>query len=180
MQFTQSIRCALAAVSISLLSGCMSYSNYPDTPPTASPAKRAGTLNYKIDGSAMFAGPTAIREVIATDAPFQSVAPAEKELQTGNYLSVKIEQNSPSLVATVFGYISYATLTIIPFWSTQDGSTLTFTEYKDGANVKSKEYVIKRGTFVWLPMILVAWVNVFTPSEEDAFKASTRDFLATL
>ena len=174
------LKLSFACAALSVLTGCMTYTGYPENPPAVTAERRQATLHYKIEGNAMFAGPTAIREAIAVDAPFQSVTPAEKPQSAGDYLSVKIEQNAPTVTATVFGYISYATLTILPFWSTQDGSTLTYTLYSNGTNLKSKECIIRRKTFVWLPMILVAWVNALTPSEAEAFKACTKDFLGSI
>ena len=167
---------------ITFCSGCMTYRNIPtaiDTSQTNS-AKRTDPLEYKIEGNAMFAGPSAIRNVIANEAPFETIVPAEKETTQGNYLSIQVQQLSPSIAAVVFGYISCASLTILPFWSTNDGAALTFTLYKDGKKITAKEYVVNRGTFVWMPMLPLIWVNLLTPSEEDAFQAATRDFLKTI
>ena len=162
-------------------SACMTYHNFPEVPSTPSiTPKHSGVLVYQIEGSALFAGPTAIRNVVTSEAPYASSVPTDKEVKSGDYLHVSIAQTSPSMAATVFGYISYSTLTILPFWSNQDGSVLTFMLYRNGALVSSKEYVINRGTFVWLGMLPFAWVNFMTPSEEQAFAASTSDFLHTL
>ena len=164
-------------------SGCMTYQNFPSdrlTPISPPPARRAATLGYNIEGGSLFAGPAAIRNVIATEAPFTASAPAENEHKLSYFLSVKITQLPPSVPAVVFGYLSYATLTILPFWSTHDGTALTFILYKDGLQQKAKEYLINRATFIWLPMLPVAWINFMTPSEEDAFAASAREFLADI
>jgi hypothetical protein len=85
---------------------------------------------------------------------------------------------APSIPAMVFGYISASTLTLTPFWSTQDGSDLFFEVFKDGERVKTFHYEVRRKGFVWLPMLPVAWVNFFTYSEEDAFRASAYKFFA--
>lgn len=160
-----------------ILSACMTYGNYPNSPVLPQTTK-SKVLNYKIDGNAMFAGPTAIRDVLA-DSEYEKLIPAEEKVNKGDYLSVDIKQVSPSVPAVVFGYISAGTFTILPFWSTEDGSILTYSMYRNGTKIKAKEYVINRSTFVWLPMALLAWVNVLTPSEEAVFRACTRDFLTT-
>jgi len=159
-----------------LLSGCMTYKNIP-TVSTNEPSRRLGKLYYNVEGGSLFAGPIVVREEIVKSAPYTDVLPIDKEISVGDYLSVKIEQTPPSVAASAFGYISYSTLTILPFWSTQDGSILRYSLYRNRVPVATKECVVSRGTFVWLPMILVAWVNAITPSEVDAFRACTRDFL---
>ena len=163
-----------------LASGCMTYRNIPIVSEDSSPAKRPASLSYHIEGSALFAGPTAVRDALTAHAPYAELLPADAPVVKGDYLSVKIEQTPPSAAASVFGYISYATLTAIPFWSLNDGSILTFSLYRNGAVVASKEYVISRSTFVWLPMVVVSWVNALTPSESEAFSASTQDFLRSI
>ena len=174
-------RVLVYAVSL-VLAGCMTYKGFPegyDKPlPRSSPSKKV--LYFAIEGSAMFAGPNAIRVVIAGEAPYEAVSAAEKPPATGDYLSVKIGQLPPTMPALVFGYLSYATATILPFWSTSDGSTLLFTLYRDGATVTTREYVIQRKTFIWILMLPLIWLNATTPSEEETFAASTRDFFATL
>ena len=161
-----------------LLAGCMTYRNFPlDKQTPLSQQKRPVSLSYKIEGNSLFAGPNAIRNVLTSEAAFSSTSPAEKEETRGYYLSVNIKQLSPSVPAVVFGYISVSTLTLLPFWSTNDGAVLTFTLYRDRQKKTSKEYVINRNTFIWAPMILVAWINLSNPSEEQAFAAATRDFI---
>ena len=160
---------------------CMSYRHLPQVAENGvANNPRATTLEYRVDGNAMFAGPTVIREEIAASAAFTKKLPTEVEPKTGYFLNVEIKQLSPSIAAVVFGYISYATLTILPFWSTEDGASLTYSFYKDGKRLAAKEYVINRGTFVWLGMLPFVWVNLITPSEEEAFRAATRDFMQQL
>lgn len=98
----------------------------------------------------------------------------------GPFLKVTIKQLPPSAAAAVFGYLSYATLTVLPFWSLNDGSSLLFEFYQNGELVRSKEYLIQRRTFVWLAMLPFVWVNGLTPSEQQAFANVTRDFLSTI
>lgn len=156
---------------------CMTYRNYPLIDGPLRVDKKDASLAYRVDGGALFAGPSAIRDVLLTESQYSKFNPVESAPSRGDFLNVKIEQTSPSVSAVVFGYVSYATLTFLPFWSNNDGSILTFTFYRDGTQIDSKEYVINRGTFVWIGMIPFAWVNFLTPSEADAFQSCTRDFL---
>jgi hypothetical protein len=175
------IRGLVVLVACCAVAGCMTYAGIPDGgKPAAGSSKAPSTLHYSIEGSSLFAGPNAIRSVLAAEAPYQAVGAAEKPPVSGDYLSVKIVQNPPTAPALLFGYISYATLTILPFWSTNDGATLTFTLYREGKQALVREYVLQRKLFVWILMLPLVWVNLITPSEEEAFAASARDFLAAM
>ena len=148
---------------LALTTGCMTYRNIPPAEANLNNSlqKISGTLNYKIEGDSLFAGPMAVREVLAKEAPYALISATEEDSAKGDYLKVSIAQ----------------TLTILPFWSSNDGSILTYSFYRNGEKVGSREYVISRGTFVWIVMLPLAWVNLMTPSENEAFEACTRDFI---
>lgn len=164
---------------LALTTGCMTYRNIPPAEANLNNSlqKISGTLNYKIEGDSLFAGPMAVREVLAKEAPYALISATEEDSAKGDYLKVSIAQTPPSIPAVAFGYLSFATLTILPFWSSNDGSILTYSFYRNGEKVGSREYVISRGTFVWIVMLPLAWVNLMTPSENEAFEACTRDFI---
>lgn len=161
--------------------GCMSYNGFQPKyidPPRQRVINSADTLYYNVTGSALFAGPNSIRNVLTAESAFSASAPRESAPGRGTFIDVRIEQLPPSMAAVVFGYISYATFTILPFWSTQDGSLLRFTLYRDGQIAGSEERVLGRKTFVWAAMLPFVWVNLLTPDEEEAFAATTREVLA--
>lgn len=170
----------LAALLVLFLCSCISYSNFPSEHLASLEAssKKNGTLLFAVDGNAMFAGPSAVRDVVVAESAYAKVIPAEVAPSEGLYLSVKMESLAPSIPAVVFGYISISTLTILPFWSTDDGSKLTFSLYRNAKLIDAKDYAIHRGTFVWLGMLPFAWVNLMTASETQAVAAATRDFMA--
>jgi hypothetical protein len=61
-------------------------------------------------------------------------------------------------------------------WSTKDGYTVIFDVYKDGQQVKSFDYETRRTTFTWLLALPFIWVNLFTTSEEKAFRLIGKQF----
>lgn len=85
-------------------------------------------------------------------------------------------KKSKSIYTLVFGYLGLGTLTILPFWSTEDGYDIQYEVRKDGKLVKAFQYEVRRSGFIWLPMLVVSWVNIFTYSEREAFEATAYKF----
>ncbi|MGQ0698548.1 MAG: LIC12231 family lipoprotein [Panacagrimonas sp.] len=160
------------------LGGCMTYGGFDKTRlDQSSPAKGPGPLRYSVGGTSLMNGHTAIREVFDHESGFDKTEQVEKQPSDGLYVKATVENVAPNVGAGVATYVSYATLFIIPAWSTNDGSRLLFDVYRDGAHQQRYEYRIQRKTFMWLPMVLFAWVNLFTTSEGEAFEAVTKQFL---
>lgn len=141
-----------------------------------------GPLRYSIEGTALFNGQKAIGRVFDQRSGFSEAeqvppAPAAAPDQ-GLYVKTEVEYLAPSIGSGVSMYVSYATLFLVPAWSTSDGAWLHFDVYRDGVHRQRYDYRVHRKSFVWLPMVLVAWVNFFTPTERDAFEAVTKQFLA--
>lgn len=109
-------------------------------------------------------------------APFEEVQFSTEKVDEGIFIDVHVEAVLPSNPALVFGYISVSTLTILPFWSTQDGSEIIITVYEDGQRLKGFDYSVRRKGFVWILMLPLIWVNAFTPNEAEAFEAITNQF----
>lgn len=78
----------------------------------------------------------------------------------------------------VFGYLSLATLTILPAYSGKDGYSVAYRVSVDGEPGKVYRYTIRRKVGLWLPLLPFVWVNLMTSSERDAFHATTARFLA--
>ena len=161
------------------LSGCMTYGGYDKAAAKqAVPPAGAGPLRYSLTGNSLLNGDAAIRQVFDHDSGFGKVEQVEPgEVPSGRYVRATVENVAPSVGSGISMYVSYATLFILPAWSTQDGSRLLFDVYRDGNHLQRFEYQVERKTFVWLPMVLFAWVNLLTPSESEAFEAITRQFL---
>ncbi|MEL0028961.1 MAG: hypothetical protein VW625_09945, partial [Perlucidibaca sp.] len=96
----------------------------------------------------------------------------------GLYSKTTVENMPPSIPAGIAAYVSYSTLFLLPFWSTEDGSRLLFDVYRDGQHQKRFEYPLHRSTVGWAPLLLLVWINAAKPGEQDAFRAAARQFLS--
>jgi len=172
-------------LSILILNGCVSYGNYPKVESFES-KKEYPHLKYTLSGTKGWGGGSrSLEETLKLEGNFKSIEKLgtnletnlETKEETGLFINAKTHAIAPSIPAMAFGYASYATATFLPFWSTQDGYEITFEVYNDGKRLKNYNYSSNRRTFVWMPMIVLVWVNYFTPSEKDVFAAITRQFL---
>lgn len=159
------------------LTGCVSYGNYPKAD-NFQTKKSYPDLKYSITGAKSWGGGArSLEETLKLEGNFNSTEKLEAKEDSGLFVNAKIHAVAPSIPAMAFGYLSYSTLTFLPFWSTQDGYEVTFEVYNDGKRLKNYNYSFNRRSFVWMPMIVLVWVNYFTPSEKDVFAAVTRQFL---
>ena len=96
----------------------------------------------------------------------------------GYYVSIKAQYRPPTIKAIIAMYLSVAlTLTAIPSWSTQDGFNLYYDFYINGHKVRTFYYEVKRFIGIWIVFLPFVWVNLFTSSKEDAFEATTYQFI---
>jgi hypothetical protein len=100
------------------------------------------------------------------------------EPDKGLFLDVHVEWVPPTAAAMVFGYLSVSTLTILPAYSGHDGYVVTYTLYRDGERAKVYQYPVTRKVALWLPLLVLVWVNALTPSESKVFTRTTDRFLA--
>jgi len=155
----------------------VTYRNFPrgyvNTPP---PPRSGSAVAYKVVGASVAGGVGELRQVMENNSPFTSMERTEERPNQGYYVEVHVKGKAPAISSMVFGYISFSLLTLTPFWSTQDGSDIFFEVYRDGERLKTFHYEVRRKGFVWLPMLPLAWVNLFTYSEKDAFRAVANKF----
>jgi len=157
--------------------GCVSYGNYPKIDKTQT-QNEYPDLKYTLSGTKGWGGGAkSLEKTLRLEGNFSSIEKLSAKEDSGLLINAKISAVAPSVGSMVFGYISYISLTTLPFWSTQDGYDITFEVYNDGERLKNYNYSFNRRTFVWMPMVLMVWVNYFTPSEKDGFSAVTRQFL---
>ncbi|MBM9590941.1 hypothetical protein JWG41_10825 [Leptospira sp. 201903075] len=97
--------------------------------------------------------------------------------QKGVYCKVSTQWTPISAPALIFGYLSMATATILPAWSSNEGFDVTYSLYKDGQKVKDFTYSPRRSIFLWIFTLPVIWVNLITSSEEEVFKATSYQFI---
>lgn len=160
---------------------CITYTRFPkekvDSPPKK--IKTNNTFSYYIydsTGFRFFGGAAALTRVLKNENPYGSSLELDQEPQTGQYVKVVIKKVDPNIAALIFGYLGLGTLTVLPFWSTEDGYDLQYEIKKDGKLVKAFQYEVRRSGFIWLPMLVVSWVNAFTYSEKEAFEATAYKF----
>lgn len=103
---------------------------------------------------------------MAADAP-----PAK-----GVYCLVEVDYRPLSLPALIFGYLSVATLGIIPAYSGNDGYWVYYRIYSDRQWVRTYRYPVTRKVGFWLFLVPLSWINFLTYSEADAFTATTHQF----
>lgn len=162
---------------IATINGCVSYGNYPKID-NVQTEDEYPDLKLTLSGTKGWGGGArALEGVLIREGNFKSVEKLSEKENKGLLINANVRGVSPSISAAAFGYLSYSTLTFLPFWSTQDGYEIDFEVYNNGKRLKNYNYSFNRRTFVWMPMILFVWVNYFTPSEKDAFEAITRQFL---
>ena len=159
------------------MNGCVSYGNYPKID-SVQIDDEYPDLKYTLSGTKGWGGGAkALEGILKQEGSFKSVEKLTERENKGLLINADVSAISPSIPAAAFGYLSYSTLTFLPFQSTQDGYEINFEVYNNGKRLKNYNYTFNRRTFIWMPMILFVWVNYLTPSEKDAFEAITRQFL---
>jgi hypothetical protein len=168
----------IAVVMMITLNSCVvGYRHYPREQ-LAKPAapKQFHTLYYFVEGQTIAGGHLAIRGALKKQGPFEQAEERAVAPESGVFVHAKIQSIAPSVGAFIAGYVSYATLTILPSWSTRDGAMVVFTVYKDGQAVKTYEYETRRFIGVWLGLLPFIWANLLTANEEQVCVAITKQF----
>lgn len=106
----------------------------------------------------------------------KEMLPVDIKPEKGLYVEVDTNWKPITLPALVFGYLSVATLTFLPAWSTKDGYVVKYNVYIDGEKVETYRYEITRKVGLWMGLIPFVWVNLITYNEEDAFRATAYQF----
>lgn len=161
-------------------SACMTYGGFDEKRlEKPAPAVGAQPLRYSVTGYSVFDGINAIQQTFDKESGFSRTeqVPAQTTPESGLYVRTTVQNASPHFGAAASMYVSSATLFILPAWSTTDGNHVLYDVYREGVHQERYEYRIHRKTFVWLPMVLFVWVNLFTTSESEAFEAVTKQFL---
>ncbi|RHX84423.1 LIC12231 family lipoprotein [Leptospira stimsonii] len=157
---------------------CVNYYEFPENYIGKSKAEKKNPviLYYKVLNGTISGGSTRLKDYLKRESPFIQTEQVDKIPEKGLYLNVNIQQRLPSIYTLIFGYLSVATLTLLPVWSNEDGSDVLFQIYRDGQLEKSYEYPVRRSGFLWILMLPFAWVNAYTYSEAQAFEAIANKF----
>lgn len=158
------------------LSGCIvTYSKYPKHQ-QFDPAKKYERLCFQIEGVTVAGGLAALEDTLKEQSPFREVSEVKEPPAEGWFLKVRIFNIPPSIPSVVFGYLSLATLTISPVWSTTGGTNLFYELNYNGKLIRTYDYRVRRQAFLWIVLLPFIWVNLLTPSEQKAFQATALQF----
>jgi len=176
---------AAGLTALLLLSACITtYRDYPRVRASAAelPASERA-LSYSIDRYPMlmmgktntlqdlFEGTGGFGEISRVEMP-------EEGIPDGLYVQVNVKAKNPSTGAAVWTYIAAAgLLTLLPAFSTKDGYVVRYKLFRDGEAQKTYRYEITRKFGVWIVFLPFIWINLFTPTEEKAFKATAYAFV---
>ena len=162
-----------------LISCITTYRNFPVTmvgkPPESKPYS---TLYYTIKKFPVLdaGGHRALRSVFRSKSNFSETVKVAEMPPKGIYCVVDVQYTPPGLPALIFGYVSVGTLTFVPAWSLHDGYVVAYHVFMDGEKKRTFEYEITRKVGLWAFLLPLAWVNVMTYSEAEAFEATAYQF----
>jgi len=162
--------------------GCvMGYSVFPDSAWDAQPSRSVPeVLQFKMARAGKRGtqlSPENVARALSESRVFDAVRTVSEKPAEGLFVELRTKWVPPSAVAMTALYISYIFAFTLPSYSGSSGHVLDFYVYRDGEKVRSYQYRIYEETFVWLPALAVFWLNFFTPSEGDACRAVTWQFL---
>lgn len=163
-----------------VLTGCIT--TYRDFPVDALGKKpQSGTcdvMQYNVKNFNVLdaGGYSTLQDVFKNSDLCRKMVQADAVPEKGLYLEVETKWKPLTMPAFVFGYISVSTLTLLPAWSTHDGYTVKYSLFLDGREKETYRYDITRKAGLWLGLLPFIWINAFTYSEEDAFKATAHQF----
>jgi hypothetical protein len=176
---TTSRRFLLIALLPVLVSCITTYRDFPTAMIGRAPtAKPYGTLYYHVKPFPVVnAGGQAALDIIFRErTPFAKTRSVDDPPSQGTFCVVEVEWRPPSLPAVAFGYLSISTLTLLPAWSTHEGYIVHYRVFVNGEEKDSFNYQITRKFGLWMGLLPLVWVNLFTHSEEDAFEATAYQF----
>lgn len=162
------------------VSGCLTtYRDFPVAKVQAKPPEsKSGSIRYTVKRFDIleFGGYDTLRKEFAKNSPFATTEEVQDPPTAGPYVVVTTKWKLPSTPALIFGYISAATLTIVPAWSTQDGYMVAFDVYRDGKKEKTYTYEVTRKFGAWIFLLPFIWANLATYDESQAFHAIASQF----
>jgi hypothetical protein len=163
-----------------LLSSCvMTYRDFPEAMIGKYPTKTFNdTLHYQFKREAMLDGPgfKALETVFQRRTPFSNTAKVNDIPKKGIYCLVETKWKMVGGPAAFFGYLSWATLTLSPSWSTREGHHINYHLYLDGEKQQTFQYEVTRKVGVWLGLLPFAWINFLTYDQGDAFSSTAYQF----
>ncbi len=176
---------ALVSLFLSSIACITTYRDFPveylDSQPGV--AKSAGTLYYQIDPEKVVSvgGFGTLRRIFnGNHTSFNRTEARTEAPPEGIFVHILNDYKPPTVPAIIFGYISVATATILPAWSTEDGYLLTYDVFVNGQRKKTFTYEYTRKIGAWLCLLPFAWINFITYSEDQVMQAINAQFFHDL
>jgi len=107
---------------------------------------------------------------------FSEAIPASSPPAKGIYCSVDVTHTPQSELAGGFAFASISLLGITPAYSASSVDTLQFELYVNKERKKVYEYRVTKVKGTWIVLLPFAWINLFTPSRTEAFRAAAHQF----
>lgn len=170
----------VVVLSVSLIGCIATYRDFPGDALDKKP--RTGTCSVMYYNVKRFdildmGGYQKLQEMFKSAGLCKKMIPVDSSPTKGLYVEIEAKWKPMTMPALIFGYLSVATLTLLPAWSTHDGYVVKYIVYIDGKGVETYQYEITRKVGIWIGLLPFAWINFLTPSEEDAFEATTYQFV---
>jgi hypothetical protein len=107
---------------------------------------------------------------------FSEATPASAPPEKGIYCSVDIAHQPQSRFAGGFNLASIIFLTVLPSYSASSTDLVQFELSVDRELKKMHQYRVTKVRGTWRALLPFAWINFFTPSRGEAFRAVAQQF----
>jgi hypothetical protein len=184
----------LLFVGVALTSCLVTYKETPKADESGRVSKKNVPLYYYVDSFDLYSKALArvgagfdfpypsrdnyreLERAFAENHIFTEAIRAASPPRHGIHCSVDVEHTPPSKPAEGFAFVSALTLTAIPSYSEGSADLLRFALSIDGELKKVYDYQVTRRKGTWIVLLPVAWINFFTPTRTDAFRAAVHQF----
>jgi hypothetical protein len=107
---------------------------------------------------------------------FAQAIAASSPPEKGIYCSVDVVHKWPSQMADAFTFGSLLSLTVFPSYSDTSQDIVQFDLYIDKKLKKVYQYRITKVRGMWIAFLPFVWINLLTPSREEAYRATAHQF----
>jgi hypothetical protein len=117
-----------------------------------------------------------LQRAFADTHMFSEAIPASSPPAKGIYCTVDVTHTPQSELAGSFAFLSVSLLGITPAYSASSVDTVRFELYVSKELKKVYEYRVTKVKGTWILLLPFAWLNLFTPSRTEAFRAAAHQF----
>jgi len=117
-----------------------------------------------------------LERAFAETRMFAQAIAASSPPEKGIYCSVDVVHKWPSKLADAFTFGSSMSLTVFPSYSDTSQDIVQFDLYIDNKLKKVYQYRITKVRWSWIVFLPFLWINLLTPSREEAYAATAHQF----